>query len=87
MQEFNFVVQGSAYDMLANAIVEIDRAGLGDKIVLSMHDELVLDCDEEAAREIEHIMLTPPQFLVNWLGRAPKLRCDRKELGRAWAKT
>src|SRR5690606_34300949 len=35
----NYNVQGSAYDVLAEALVSIDKAGLGDAVYLAMHDE------------------------------------------------
>jgi len=81
----NYSVQGSAYDVLAHAICEIERAGMGDAILLPMHDELVVQGDEELAREIEQIMLTPPPFLEKWAGRTPVLRTDRECTGTAWA--
>lgn len=80
----NYIVQGSAYDVLAHAIVELDRAGLGDSIMLAMHDELVVETS--VAEEAYQIMLTPPPFMEKWLGRAPILRGDRADMGSAWAK-
>lgn len=82
----NYCVQGSAYDVLAHAIVEIDRAGLADCIRLAMHDELVLDATEEQAIEVQQIMATAPPFFEKWLGRAPRLRTDRAPMGAAWRK-
>lgn len=82
----NYTVQGSAYDFLANAIVEMERRGLGDLVVLGMHDELVIDATEEQAIEVEQIMRTPPEFIIRWAERTPILRTDRAPMGRAWAK-
>lgn len=79
-------VQGSAYDVLAHAIREIERAGMGDLIRLAMHDEIVLDATEEEAIAVQEIMMTPPPFFEKWLGRPPVLRTDRAPMGAAWLK-
>lgn len=79
----NYVVQGSALDVLHETIVAVERAGLGDHIQLAMHDELVVDT--EVAREVEQIMQTPPEALCRWAGRVPILRTDRADMGSAWA--
>lgn len=74
--------QGSAYDILACAIIECERQGVADHIQLAMHDELVVDT--EAAETVERIMRTPPPELVRWAGRVPVLRTDRADLGHLW---
>jgi len=80
----NYTVQGSAYDVLAHTIVTMEREGLGDHLQLAMHDEVVVDT--EVAEQVQRIMLTPPEFLVEWAGRVPVLRTDRADMGHAWAK-
>lgn len=82
----NYCIQGSAYDLLANTIIEMERAGLGDTIMIGLHDEVAVDATEEQAREIEQIMLTPPEFLKNWAGRTPVLRTDCAPMGASWQK-
>lgn len=83
----NHVCQGSAADQLDWAVDEIERAGLGEHIVLGLHDELVVDADAATAAEIERIMQTPHPHLSIWAkGRAPILRTDRASLGRVWQK-
>ncbi|HYJ33774.1 MAG TPA: DNA polymerase [Candidatus Binatia bacterium] len=79
----NYFVQGSAYDVLAEALVRIDAAGLSDAVYLAMHDELVVSTD--AADEVERIMRTPPERLCQMAGRHPVLRTDRADLGERWA--
>lgn len=79
----NYFVQGSAYDLLAEAEVRIINAGLGDAIYLPMHDELVVDA--EAAHDIRKIMETPPERLCMLAKRTPKLRTDMAHLGERWA--
>ncbi|MBV9923164.1 MAG: hypothetical protein JOY78_20255 [Pseudonocardia sp.] len=80
----NYVVQGSAYDVLAHTIVQMERARLGDELMLAMHDEVVVSAP--VADEVRQIMLTPPEFLVKWAGRTPVLRTDLEHLGHGWAK-
>lgn len=80
----NYIVQGSAYDVLAATICEMERRGIGDHLQLAMHDEVVVDT--EVAVEVQQIMLTPPPFLVAWAERVPILRTDKADMGHAWAK-
>jgi DNA polymerase-1 len=53
-QAQNYYHQGSAYDCLADALVEIHQQGLSPHIRLAVHDELVVTA--EAAVEVERIM-------------------------------
>lgn len=78
----NYVVQGSALDILHETIVACEKAGLGDHLQLAMHDELVVDT--EVAGEVERIMQTPPAALVRWAERTPVLRTDRADMGHSW---
>ena len=80
----NYVVQGSAYDVLAYTICEMERQGIGDHLQLAMHDELVVDTP--VADEVRRIMETPPPFLTAWAGRTPVLRTDRADMGPTWQK-
>jgi len=77
-------IQGSAYDVLAHTIWEMERAGLGDALHLAMHDEVVVDT--AVADEVQRIMVTPPPFLIEWAQRVPVLRTDRADMGHSWAK-
>lgn len=79
----NYFVQGSAYDLLAEAAVRIDEAGLGDALYILMHDEVV--CSTEAAHDIRKIMETPPERLNMLAKRVPVLRTDRADLGERWS--
>lgn len=80
----NYVVQGSAYDVLAHSIVEMERRGIGHHLQLAMHDELVVDTT--VADEVREIMLTPPPFLIKWAERVPVFRTDRADMGNQWQK-
>ena len=76
----NYVVQGSAYDVLAHTICEMERQGIGDHIQLAMHDEVVVDT--EVAELVREIMVTAPVFLSRVAGWTPVLRTDRADLPR-----
>lgn len=77
-------VQGTAYDVLAHTIVQMERAGIGDDIYLAMHDEVIVST--EVAEEVQQIMATPPPFFEYYLGRKPIIRTDRADLGTHWQK-
>lgn len=78
----NYLVQGSAYDLLACAIDRMAADGLGDHLQLAIHDELVVSTS--VADEVQHIMLTPPPELVRAANRTPRLRVGRSDLGDHW---
>ncbi|WDS52076.1 DNA polymerase I [Microbacterium phage Caron] len=50
----NYVVQSTARDLLAQAIVDIFDAGLGDTLLLPVHDELIAQADAKDAEEVIH---------------------------------
>lgn len=78
----NYSVQGSAYDVLAETVIGIDEAGLGDHLYLLMHDECIVSA--EAAPEVRQIMERPPERLIELSGRVPILRTDAAFLGDHW---
>ena len=80
----NYMVQGSAYDVLAHTIATMWRLGISDKLYLAMHDEVVVSTP--VAETVQDIMQTPPPWLVRAAGRLPVLRTDREDLGGTWLK-
>ncbi|SKU64919.1 DNA polymerase I [Mycobacteroides abscessus subsp. massiliense] len=83
----NYVVQGSAYDLMAEALYEITRRGLGGHVMLAVHDELVVDADPAVVAEVAEIMSTPPARLVEHVGNLPlTLRAEPEPLGDRWGK-
>jgi DNA polymerase-1 len=64
----NYLIQGTAADVLKRALVDLDAAGLGDYLVLPVHDEVIADvpANEAAniAHEIETVMSDPDTFAV-----------------------
>lgn len=83
----NYVVQGSAYDLMAEALYEIARRGLGAHVMLAVHDELVVDADPSVVAEVAEIMSTAPARLVEHVGNVPlTLRAEPEPLGERWGK-
>lgn len=78
----NYFCQGSAYSVLAEAIANIERAGLGDVIQLAVHDELVVDT--EAVDDVRHIMQTAPEWLTAFAGRDVHIKTDMNPLPDSW---
>jgi len=78
----NYYVQGSCYDLLAEALYEMHQRGLDDALGMAVHDELVVAT--EAADEIQEIMITPPAALIELAGRVPGLRTGRVDMGHHW---
>lgn len=56
--------QAMARDVLCYMMLEIEKAGM--EIILHVHDEVVVECDEDKAEEvldtINKIMSTPPEW-------------------------
>lgn len=50
----NYVIQSTSRDILAQAIVDLFDAGLGDYLLLPIHDELIAQAPEADAAEIAH---------------------------------
>jgi DNA polymerase-1 len=48
----NYVVQSTARDLLAQAIVDLHLAGLGDFLLLPVHDELIAQAPADSAAEV-----------------------------------
>lgn len=81
----NYMFQGSCADLIYDAIIGAERLGIGDAIMLPMHDEIV--CDSGAAHEIQRLMSTPPEYLMRWTeGRVPVIRTDSQDIGTHWIK-
>lgn len=59
----NYIVQSTSRDLLAQAIVDIFDAGMGDYLLLPVHDELIASAPaaeaEEVIHEIGRLMETP----------------------------
>lgn len=68
----NMPLQGSAADVMKIAMIKVDeeirKQGLKSKIVMQIHDELIVDCYDEEADVVERI-------LVEQMENAVQLKC------------
>ena len=64
----NMPLQGSAADIMKIAMLKVDeairRAGLKSKIVLQIHDELIVDCYPEEAEQVKKIVVDEMEHAV-----------------------
>ena len=65
----NMPLQGSAADVMKIAMLKVDdaikRAGLKSKIVLQIHDELIVDCYPEEAEQVKQIVVAEMENAVS----------------------
>lgn len=78
----NYFCQGTAYSVLAESIVAMDNAGIGDAIMLAIHDELVVD--NAVAEEAAEIMSTSPAWLDLFAGHSATIRVDANLMSESW---
>lgn len=71
-QAQNYFHQGSAYDLLSDAIAEMHRQGMGREVRFAIHDELVVTA--AAAEEVKHIMRTTTPSLDRFLADTAEAR-------------
>lgn len=64
------IVQATSFDILANAIVNLERAGY--PVVLHVHDEIVVEVPEGwgSVEEVERIMMQLPDWAAGWAIKA-----------------
>lgn len=64
----NYLIQGTAADVLKQKMLELDAAGVGEFMILPVHDEIVFDVPndvlDDVVRVIEDIMPDTTQFSV-----------------------
>lgn len=80
----NHFCQGSAADVLMDSLLRLDDAGVGHRVKMLIHDEMVVtDRDLELTKQI---MSTPPKALAERARLMPILRIDAQKMGRHWLK-
>jgi len=52
---WNFLIQGTGASVMKQALVDLDRVGLGDYLNLTVHDEVQLDVPEPEAQEAARV--------------------------------
>jgi len=83
----NMPIQGTAADIIKLAMVRVHRAlrdgGFKAKLILQIHDELIIDCPAEEARRVEKLLA---EHMEGVLDLAVPLRADVKT-GHSWYDT
>jgi len=79
----NTVIQGTAADVLKLAMVRVDRAlaGMRTRLVLTVHDELLLEVPEDEVDAVR--ALVEREMVAPWAPRTPPLAVD-VGVGRTW---
>lgn len=75
----NYLCQGTAADVLKQKIVALDCAGLGEFMVLPVHDEIIFDAPADKAEEISVVAKSVMEDLTSF---AVPLSCEAKVLDR-----
>jgi DNA polymerase-1 len=77
----NYLHQGHAAEIFKRALVDLDMAGLGDYMVLPVHDEILLDAPEDMAEEL---MNAVPKVMSNMADYAVPLTADAEGPFQSW---
>ena len=81
----NMPIQGSAADIIKLAMLRVDAAlrdaGLAARLVLQVHDELIVECPEEEAEQVKELLRREMEQVADL---AVPLIADAKA-GRTWA--
>jgi DNA polymerase-1 len=48
----NYLIQGTASELLKQKVVEMHKAGLGDMVTLTVHDEVILDVPNDRVEDV-----------------------------------
>lgn len=78
----NYSIQSASRDVLAAGITALHRVGLGDRLRLVVHDEVILSVDPAEAEEVQHEVEKAMNTVV--LGVPMVAEADIK--GKRWAK-
>jgi DNA polymerase I len=76
----NYLIQGTASDLLKQKLVDLDSAGLAQYIVLPVHDELLFDVPEEDVEEVAPALV---EVMRETEAFAVPLTCAA-EIGNTW---
>lgn len=80
----NMPIQGTAADIIKLAMLRVDRAikaeGLKAKLILQVHDELIVECPEAEAEQVKALLSREMEGAVNY---AVPLKADAA-IGRSW---
>ena len=76
----NYLVQGLAAEIFKGSLVELHNAGLGDHLLLPIHDEILTEVEEPDAEEFARTLI---KTMSGELQSVP-IDADAEVIGRAW---
>ena len=83
----NMPIQGAAADIIKIAMINVDRRltkeNLPARLIMQVHDELIVECDECVAEKVSEIVKYEMESAVSF---AVKLTCEVKS-GKSWFDT
>jgi DNA polymerase I-like protein with 3'-5' exonuclease and polymerase domains len=79
----NYEIQCTAAGVLKQATLGLDAAGLGDNLVLLVHDEIMLEVEEGQAEEAKHTM---EEVMSDYKNYAVPLTASAKIMPERWVK-
>jgi DNA polymerase I len=84
-QRVNFPTQSSAGDILLNAMILVDRY-LPNTMILSLHDELVLEVPEDDAEQVKGVLVNVMvDACLRWFPDMPTRDLCKAKIGRVWS--
>lgn len=83
----NMPIQGTAADIMKLAMIRVDSAirakGLKAKLILQVHDELIVECPDEETEEVKQLLTREMEGVVSY---SVPLRAD-SVAGKSWGDT
>jgi DNA polymerase I-like protein with 3'-5' exonuclease and polymerase domains len=84
-QRVNFPTQSSAGDILLTAMILVDRH-LPNTMILSLHDELVLEVPEDEAEQAGRVLADlMVQACLRWFPNMPERDLVKVKIGQVWS--
>jgi DNA polymerase-1 len=76
----NYLIQGLAAELFKGSLIELNNAGLGDHLLVPVHDEIICQVRETDREEFAHTLV---QTMSGELGQVP-IEADAEVIGSAW---
>lgn len=62
----NYTIQSSAAESFKQNLVRLDAAGLGENLVVPVHDEIIVSANEEDVEDVKHILRENMTTIDDW---------------------
>lgn len=76
----NYMIQGLAADLFKGALLELDKAGMADYLLIPVHDEIIAQYPTEQAEEFSKNL---EEIMSGDLGPVP-ITAEAEVIGRSW---